>query len=288
MSNHLAADPAARNRDVLRECGRPSRFTETEWRCTSCSKLSVCSHWQALHASLLRSAFTLAFQRGFDLIRAGDPALQSIRDPAGLLEELRRGAEPARSNAILAALVRAAQSGDRSKDGAVTLLLLSLWPGLDAIQRRLSRQFAGRRDELASELTARLVEGVRGLRLDRVQRIASTLIRNVERDIHRSLRARQSESCLTQPLADNDDRGDDDPVSALGLPLNLDTDAAVHLLGRRIRPVIGGDADLVIAVSVAGLRHREAAEALGLGHDAVRKRYQRALNRLRDDLQSAA
>ena len=49
----------------------------------------------------------------------------------------------------------------------------------------------------------------------------------------------------------------------------------------RLRPVIGADAPLVVAIAVVGERQQDAAAALGLSHDAGRKRYQRALKRMR-------
>ena len=48
-----------------------------------------------------------------------------------------------------------------------------------------------------------------------------------------------------------------------------------------IEPIVGADAQLVVAIAVAGERQHAAAEALGLKPEAGRKRYQRALRRLR-------
>lgn len=49
----------------------------------------------------------------------------------------------------------------------------------------------------------------------------------------------------------------------------------------RLLPIVGEDVDLVLAV-VLGESQREAGERLGLTHDVARKRYQRALDRIRD------
>ena len=51
-----------------------------------------------------------------------------------------------------------------------------------------------------------------------------------------------------------------------------------------LEQLVGGDAGIVIAVVVMGEGQSEIAVRLGLSHDAVRKRYQRALHRLRDAL----
>ncbi|MFN7702522.1 MAG: hypothetical protein ACK5U8_31860, partial [Deltaproteobacteria bacterium] len=44
------------------------------------------------------------------------------------------------------------------------------------------------------------------------------------------------------------------------------------------------DAELLLAVLVLDETQREAGERLGLTHDAARKRFQRALGRLREHL----
>ena len=51
--------------------------------------------------------------------------------------------------------------------------------------------------------------------------------------------------------------------------------------------IIGADAELLLAVLVLDENQREAAQRLGLSHDAARKRFQRALGRLREHLASS-
>ena len=48
-----------------------------------------------------------------------------------------------------------------------------------------------------------------------------------------------------------------------------------------VAEVVGHDADLVIGAAIYGVSQRELAERLGLTHEAARKRFQRALARLR-------
>lgn len=229
------------------------------------------SPWPALHAQLVRSTHTLAFQLQFKTTTGAEPTLSRFVDPPALLDALHgpEGKGDAR-NAILAALVRRAMA---APEPATTLLLLALWPGLDAVHRRLSRHFRGRPDALVSEITSRAVAGIRFLDLGKVHRIAATLIRNCERDIVRSL---QREAREGRPLVPSDWEA----IAASPQP-DVDADRAVLRLLERLRLVVGTDAPLVIAIAVVGERQEDVAAAFGLSHEAGRKRYQRALKRVR-------
>jgi RNA polymerase sigma-70 factor (ECF subfamily) len=233
------------------------------------------SPWPALRAQLVRSTQTLAFQQQFEALARSEPTLIRFIDPPALLDALHGpdGDADAR-NAILAALVRQAKT---KPEPATTLLLLALWPGLDAAYRRLARHFAGRSDHLVSEISARMVAGVRGLNLTRVHRIAATLIRNCQRDVIRSLKQRATETKIQVGLEAIEFAAPPKsfPASSFGW------DDEVRRLVARLRPVLGADAPLVVAIAVMGERQHDAAAALGLSHDAGRKRYQRALKRVR-------
>ena len=230
------------------------------------------SPWPALHAQLIRSTETLAFQHQFRALACSEPLLARLRDPAALFDTLHGPDGDAEvRNRILAGLVRRAKA---NPEPATTLLLLALWPGLDAMYRRLARHFVGQPDLLVSEISARVVAGIRNLDLDRVHRIAATLIRNCQRDIIRSLKRTVVRSSIEVEL--------DESVGAEQAPAaSADLDREVARLVERLRPVIDGDAPLVVAIAVVGERQRDVAGALGLSHDATRKRYQRALRRVR-------
>ena len=231
--------------------------------------------WPALRAQLLLSTLTLTFQQQFRRLGATEPALTDFPDPPALVDALHgETRSPEARNAVLTALVQQAQAGHQA---AVTALLLALWPGLDAVHRRLARHFRGDPDTLAAEIVGRTVAGIHALDLARVTRVAATLIMNCERDILRELQRRWREkepgSWWTSEAPS--------PSSRLGLPEGLDADAATIRLVRLIEPMVGDDASLVVAIAVLGEEQAVAAEALGLRPDAGRKRYQRALQRLR-------
>ena len=229
------------------------------------------SSWHAIHMSLIRSTQTLTFQRRFEAMTTLDPQLRDFPDPAALLDRLHGpGHEPKPRNDILRALIAV-----DDREAADTLLLLALWPGLDGVRRRLHRSFVGRSDELAAEIPARTAESLRRLDLDRVTWIAATVIRNVERDIRRALRRDWSRAALAQPFDE-------------ALVASADGGAVDGLLARQAADLAGADADLVLGVAVVGESQVEAARRLRIEPEAARKRYQRALRRIRRRMAEAA
>jgi DNA-directed RNA polymerase specialized sigma24 family protein len=132
-----------------------------------------------------------------------------------------------------------------------------------------------------------MVEAIARIDPDRVSRTAATLLRNVERDL---TRARLGESRIEAGRTDLDPERipAEAAASLFGLPVGLDADAACAALAARLRPTLGRDADLVVALAAAGARRAEVAGALGLPIETVKKRGQRALARLRAEVRAAA
>jgi len=233
--------------------------------------------WHEIRDQIMHSASTLNFQRSFDAIRREQGPVLGFRDPAALLDALHQKAgSPDQKNLVLAALARAAHSDGHTGDCALTLMLLALWPGLDAIRRRSIWRKIGTGDEITADILGRTTEAIRGLDLQRVNWIAATILRNVERDIlraHQRETGRQSLRSETEP----DEVAVDDGSA----------DAAISeaQLLRDLRLLLGADAILVIRVAVEGFSQAEAGVELGLSEAAARKRYQRATQRLRDALQ---
>ncbi|WP_259676963.1 sigma-70 family RNA polymerase sigma factor [Paracoccus pantotrophus] len=229
--------------------------------------------WSGIRDDLARSSTTLQSQRDYRAMRTAEPDLQPYVDTAALLSALHHGhLDHGARNAILAALVRASQGADRIADLALRVLLLALWPGLDAIRSRCLRRGVGSRDEVASELLARTTEQVRTLDLSRVNRIAATVLWNVERDLLRGARretARQQSCTSLEP-----DWLEAPPSWAEQLRLREE-------LRRDLVAVIGRDADLVLGVALDGASQIEMGMALGLSEPAARKRYQRTVAALR-------
>ena len=233
--------------------------------------------WHEIRDQIMHSASTLSFQRSFDAIRREQGPVLGFRDPAALLDALHHKAgSPDQKNLILVALASAAHSDGHTGDCGLTLMFLALWPGLDAIRRRCIWRKVGTGDEITADILGRTTEAIRGLDLQRVNWIAATILRNVERDMlraHQREAGRQSLCIETEPdeIAAEDGSGD----AAI---------SEAQLL-RDLRLLVGADAILVIRVAIDGFSQAEAGVELGLSEAAARKRYQRATQRLRDALQ---
>lgn len=185
------------------------------------------------------------------------------------------------------------QSSGPGSEVAVILLWLALWPGLDAMYRRLWRHFASAPDDLVSEISGRFAVGIHRLNLGRVRRVAATLLMNIEREIRTDLCKRWAEAARRDEMPN--DRGEvasapgtsmtSQPSSVFGLPAGIDADSAAAMIRKVLAAMIGDDADLVVAVVIVGQGQHEAAGRLGISHEAARKRYQRSMSRLRSMVQ---
>lgn len=232
----------------------------------------------------MRTIHLSTFREQFAALVRTPPDLAGFTDPAAVLDVLHdwHGDGDAKDR-ILAALVRETKNTGAGRDVAVTLLWLALWPGLDAVYRRLLRHFRTAPADLVSDIAGHFTMVVHRADLTRIRRVAATLVANLERDIRKALSRRWAETARHQPLPADDMPLHDHVGSWRGLPLRSD----IETMPMMVRDVLAGtsDADIVAAVVVIGETQREVADRLGLGHDAVRKRYQRSLRRLRDALE---
>jgi hypothetical protein len=230
--------------------------------------------WHAIHDSLLHSSRTLTFQRHFDLIRRNCSPLAPFRDPAALLDALhRQSGSPDEKNECLRALVREAQGTAPESDTALTVLLLALWPGLDSVRRRLLWRRIAAPADITSGILARATETLRGLDLGRVNRVAATVLQNVQRDMIRACCVEAELRRVTSSTF---------PEDLLELRVPGGGHLSASLLHADIERVIGDAAALVIRVAVEGFTQAQVAVEFGLSEEAARKRYQRASRRLRE------
>ena len=234
----------------------------------------MASTWHEIRDHLLRSSSTLEFQRNFEFIRGSSKTLAPYRDPAALLDFLHHGKAPSdRKNVLLTGLVAVLQGEGVAADTALTVMLLALWPAFDAVRRRTLSRRLGTVDDITSEVLARATTAIRGLDLQRVTWIAATIQRNIERDM---IRARQREALWEREIAEEYRTTRESSLSdtpALG---------SQTLFRKDLVELIGADAALVIRVAIDGFTQAEAAAELGIPMEAARKRYQRAMKRLRD------
>ncbi|WP_272011137.1 sigma factor-like helix-turn-helix DNA-binding protein [Roseovarius sp. ZX-A-9] len=170
-------------------------------------------------------------------------------------------------NCVLSHLLRVAGGKDREGDLAVELLLLALWPGLCVVRRRLWPLC--RNGTLDADLLSGLTIGIRRARLDRITRVAATLLRNLERDLRRLYISDEQAARLSIDLG------------TVGHTLvQPETDRPDMILSAA-QAAVGEDGAMLVAVHIAGFTQKEAASQLGISHEAARKRCQRALTRLR-------
>ncbi|WP_193140975.1 sigma-70 family RNA polymerase sigma factor [Meridianimarinicoccus sp. MJW13] len=199
-----------------------------------------------------------------------DVATAGFRDPGHLCGWLhdRREAPDAKNTVLRVLLAMATGEGPRSTL-AVELLILALWPGLTTIRRRLRPISGADIQTLEADLVGRLSLGIRGARVDRVQRVAATLLRNTDRDLRRDLILEQAARLRAAELG----------AVAHGLEASVAQED--DRLVARMMMTLGEDGALLAAVHLCGWSQKDAAECLGISHDAARKRCQRAIARLK-------
>ena len=158
-------------------------------------------------------------------------------------------------------------------------MLLALWPGLDAIFRRATCRRLGSDGEVSSDVLARATEAIRCLDLNQVNRIAATILQNIERDL---VRARRKEVAV-QKLHVAFDLSDAATDAVAAEPA-----ASPEWLHRDLVRLVGADSTLVMRIAIDGATQGEVAAELGLTAAAARKRYQRAVRRAREKFSEAA
>jgi hypothetical protein len=226
----------------------------------------VSSSWPALRAQLTARIARHDQYQYFQTIRSRQPDLQRFADIGALLGfQQSAGPDPGARNAVLRALVAEAQADTGSSPTAATVLLLALWPGLDAVHGRMIRCYRHDPDALVADLTGGLAVGIGNIDLGRVTQVAATLVMNLERDLKRALQ--KDHHIFIRPLED---------CEVVGADRDLECRLQEHDLHR----LLGPDAPLVAAVALHGATQAEAARMLGIEPEAARKRYQRALRRL--------
>jgi len=178
---------------------------------------------------------------------------------------------------LAGALVRAA-SDPLTAELAIELLLLGLWPGLTAVFGRLLRLFDGRPGELASALVSDFTVCVRRLDLAGCSRVASTLVWNTERVVLAGWKAEKKVAACTEELS-----GETDSIA------DPSADRAVALADLRIllSGIVPRDVDLVLSVVVRGRNCHQAGAELGMTHERARKRFTRAVAKIRERLRES-
>lgn len=219
----------------------------------------------------------------FQGLQRGGEALARFPRATAVVEYLaHEGGDLDEKDRILAALVESARDGS-ARRLAQTLLLLCLWPGLDAIFRRRLHLFMDRPHDLGAELIDRFAGQVRRIDLRGVSRLAATLVRNTEREVVESRMRELTEAARTGVLSPNvvGELSPDEGASPFGIARHQSDEDAVAALRAWLEHAIGRDADLVVDAVIHRRGRRELAAARGISEVALRKRLERALVRAR-------
>src|SRR5450830_1588563 len=235
--------------------------------------------WKAIHDDLMYSVSTQPAEREFRENR--NESLKRFESPLALVGYLTsKAGDPGEKNGIYFDLVTAVQGHCDWTDLAMSILWLGLWPALDAIYRRKLRFFSRSPDELVSALCEHFTAAIGSADLARIRRIAATLTMNTERRLVDDLKRRWKAETRRADIPE-DDRLARQREVAPALLGGRSEPQEIAALRARLLPIVGADVDLVLAV-VLGESQRDAGERMGLTHDVARKRYQRALDRIRD------
>lgn len=229
--------------------------------------------WSAFHLHLLALCHRRSAELLFAGMRARQPILDGLCSIDALLDRQHDTTDPSVSrDAVVRALVVEAQEVGPYSDLATTILILALWPGLDAVRHRLWRDWPNVRDDLSDTILGQVVIAIRRLQLASVRRVAATLVMNTERDTRRAL--------LVQKMQQRNELPIHDSPEALAELVRGDEAMNVETLRAHLLPLLGRDTWLFLRIVILGETQAEAGRALGLSHEAARKRHQRAMAKL--------
>ncbi|AEI69184.1 hypothetical protein [Corallococcus macrosporus] len=244
--------------------------------------------WKTLHEGFGTSLRAAQAKRAFDEAKLHQTCLAAFDGPQALVSYLVSPDVPAdEKNGLYTGLVRLAQ-GDVASEVAWPLLWLGLWPGLDAVYQRRLKYFTGAADELASTLATAFTALVKRLNLDTTQRVAATLVRSTERDVMDAWRRARIEDARYSRYREREEAVAEAVVLSPALSeVGLSVRMQVESLAKWLHPLAPMDAKLVLSVLLLEEEQSVVGVRLGLAPAVARKRFQRALLRLRREMEAA-
>jgi len=240
------------------------------------------SPWEEIRRGLIQWIESREAASAFERLIRRAPALERFSRPAALVDAVAKTTDLAAKDRVLAVLI-AATGAAETRRLAQALLMLCLWPGLDAIFHRRVVFFRRDPQDLAAEIVDRFTRCVHRIDLGRVNRITATLVRNTERDL---VDARRKECAVETSATELPAELPQEPEadvrqSPFGMPCGRWDASSVGALRAWLAQAVGRDADLVIDAILLEKSGDELARAFGLTPVAARKRLGRALDRAR-------
>ncbi|MHC5058369.1 MAG: hypothetical protein ACYTKD_27240 [Planctomycetota bacterium] len=233
------------------------------------------------------------FQPAFELIRESAPPLCRFASPADLVTFLHRADASAfeEKDAVLHALISAANAAGGAGGGARLLLLAAMWPALDNSFFRLFPLLSGEQDPFAEVYWA-FLEEVRNWKPEKRDRVAANLQRNTEKRVRTAVRlerryqaARQDAATaaasagpqgllVLATLREGTRRTEADRAEA--------EEALAELTSREV--ITESQRRLIVRHALDGEPLKSIAGGTAASHRAVIMRYERAVEKVRNAL----
>jgi DNA-directed RNA polymerase specialized sigma24 family protein len=254
------------------------------------------SEWEDLRESFARFIRGKEGQRAFEKLRWRSLTVVRFADGRALVDYLAHvGGDLDEKDRILGELAAAMWHGPTGTI-ATALLVLGLWPGLDAAFRRRVCLWRDRPSELAADMLYTVFVQARHLDRSRIHRVAATLVRSTERDVvRRRLREHRRQRLISKRPIDmvedvaaksRAEAEEDPPPKPAALELAAMVEGrtpaqAIEEMRRWLRGLIARDADIVVDAVLLKRSGDDLAAEWGISRDTVYKRVERALLRVR-------
>ena len=243
------------------------------------------TYWKCLHEDLKSSIRRQAFDRAFERATKRQPALQGFGGPQALVATLAtKGGDLKKKDRVLRALIVMVQKPESTAARRLgeNLLLLGLWPGLDALYRRLQRGYA---DTDPGEIISAILHAITGragqLKLDTTVHVSAALVDWTEHAARKALNSARKRESRHVEFKESGfvDEIELDEASTLDHPMvdEARVEAEIEALRVRLFGPCGPDVELLISIAIVGETQAEAARRLGAHKATTYFRYRRAL-----------
>ena len=248
------------------------------------------NHWMAIHESMVQTISTLKASQQLKKFSMTHQVFRRFDCPGSIIAFLNnKTGDLDKKDRIYRILVEQVQGDSEWHELATALIWCGLWPGLDAIYRNRLQDFIGRSDELVTEISYLFTSMINRIELSGVNRLASTLILNMKRDLREGLKRRWIQNALQADLPEDDKLSAPNSKKAscepsdLGLLPGMTIEEQIEAIRDWLAPRVGDEnVDLVIGAAIYGESLKGMGEQLGISYEAARKRFQRMIKNLKE------